>query len=425
MNEELFQLIWLHGLFDMDQLYTTSGLPISIVNRGYHNHDAGPDFLNARILIDGTLWYGQVELHTHAIQWQQHQHHTDKAYNSCILHVVLDNGFECMRQDGTPVPCLSLKNRVRAGLKEQYDYLKFSSAQIPCNKALPYVSQMAIRQAIDQALVVRLERKSQWVYDWLQSSNGDWHTVFLAALTRSFGFGTNGEAFEQLALNLPMLEICKSENNLHKITAILFGVAGFLDEVPKDVMQAKLQQEWSFQQHRLNLHALDKSLFKFMRMRPGNFPSIRLAQLAALLQNFQALMKGLMDAHSIPAMLTLMDTNLPEYWQTHYQLGIEGKQHQSRLSLSARQTLLINALVPFLFVYGKQTGDENFCVKALDILQKLPPEDNRIIRDWHELGIEATSALDSQALIELKKNKCAARMCSNCPIGIAVLTNQL
>jgi hypothetical protein len=423
MNEELFQLIWANGLFDMDQLVTTSGLPITIINRGYLNHDAGPDFLNARIAIDHTTWFGQVELHLNASHWQQHKHHLDKAYNSCILHVVLEDGPDCLREDGTVIPCLCLKNRIRAGVSEQYDYLKFSSAQIPCHKALPFVGHVHIRQAIDKALVTRLERKSQWVYDWLQSSSGDWHTVFLAALTRSFGFGTNGDAFEMLALHLPMLEICKSENNLHKITAILLGVAGFLDEAPKDVMHAKLRQEWTFQQQRLNLHSLDKSLFKFMRMRPGNFPSIRLAQLAALLQNFQQLLHGLMNAHSIPAMLNLMDAELPDYWQSHYQLGKEGKQHQARLSLNARQTLLINALVPFLFVYGKQTADENYCVKALDILQKLPPEDNRIIRDWQQLGIEATSAFDSQALIELRKNHCSKRLCSQCPVGIAVLSN--
>lgn len=424
MNEELFQLIWAHGLFDMDQLYTTTGLPISIINRGMQNHDAGPDFLNARIVIDGTLWFGQVELHTDARHWQAHKHHLDKTYNSCILHVVLEDGPDCFREDGSVIPCLVIKDLIRSGISEQYEFLKFSSAKIPCQHALPYTNYITVRQAMDQALVMRLERKSEWVYEWLGISNGDWHTVFLAALARSFGFGTNGQAFELLALNLPMKEICKSENNLHKITAILLGVAGFLDEAPKDVMHAKLQQEWQFQQHKLNLTALDKSIFKFMRMRPGNFPSIRLAQLAGLLQNFQELMNGLMGALAIPTMLKLMDTTLPEYWQTHYQLGKEGKHHQSRLSLSARYTILINALVPFLFVYGKYTGDENYSVRALDLLQKLPPEDNRIVRDWLELGIEASSAFDTQALIELKKNRCDKRACTTCPIGISLLTKK-
>ncbi len=425
MNEELLQLIWANGLFNMDALSTNDGLSIQIKNRGRLNTHSGPDFNHSRIVIDGTEWIGDVEIHLSASEWEQHKHHLDKAYNTCILHVVLDNNAKCFRADQTELPCLELKNRIYPGVAEQYEYFKFSKDSIPCHNALPSIRHIDIRQAIDQAMVSRLERKSDWVFEWLNISNGDWHSVFLAALTRSFGFGTNSQAFEVLALNLPMKEICKSENNFQKISAIVFGVAGFLDEAPKDIVQAKLFQEWEYQKKKLQLNSIDKSIFKFMRMRPGNFPGIRLAQLSALLQNFQSVMYGLMQALSIPSMLNLLDIELPEYWTKHYQFGDKEGFHQSKLSISARQTLLINALVPFLFVYGKQTGDENYCVKALDLLQKLPPENNRIIRDWNGYGVECTSAFDSQALIELRQQSCLNRRCMSCPIGLAIILKRL
>lgn len=422
MNEELLQLIWANGLFNMDGLYTSDGKTIFILNRGRLNSHSGPDFNQARIVIDGTEWIGDVEIHIHSDEWSNHKHQFDKAYNTCILHVVLNDNAVCLRPDGTELPCLELKDRIFPGVAEQYEYFKFSKDNIPCHNALPSIKYLTIRMALDQALVSRLERKSEWVYEWLRISQGHWHSVFLAALTRSFGFGTNSEAFEILALNLPMLEICKSEHNFQKISAIVFGVAGFLDDIPNDVMQAKLYQEWTYQKNKLHLNSMDKASFKFMRMRPGNFPVIRLAQLAALLQNFQSVMFGLMQAMSIPTMLNLLDVELPDYWSKHYKFGDKENHHSSKLSINARQTLLINALVPFLFVYGKQTADENYCVKALDLLQKLPPEDNRIIRDWRNFGVECTSAFDSQALIELRQQSCLNRKCMSCPIGLSILS---
>jgi hypothetical protein len=227
MNEELLQLIWAYGLFSMDNLFTTTGIPVSIINRGRLNKHSGPDFILSRLIIDGNEWIGDVEIHISSDEWSAHKHQNDKAYNTCILHVVLEDNQNCYRQDGTALPCIELKNRIYPGVTEQYDYFKFSKDLIPCHNALPSTNHVIIRQAIDQSMINRLERKSHWVYEWLQMTNGDWHAVFLAALTRSFGFGTNSAAFEQLALNLPMLEICKSENNLQKITAIVLVSQAF------------------------------------------------------------------------------------------------------------------------------------------------------------------------------------------------------
>lgn len=423
MNEELLQFIWSAGIFNMEDLKTTDGLEVNIINRGRPNTDSGPDFSHARIRIGDTEWFGHVEIHIHANEWAKHKHQNDAAYNNTILHVVLDGDEKCHRKDGSILPCVHLKDRISKKIAAQYDYLKYSQDQIPCCSDLHSIDGLIITNALDRALISRLERKSKWVYEWLQNSNGDWHSVFLASLTRSFGFGINSEAFEMLALNIPMTEICKSEQNQLKISAILFGISGFLDEAPNDNFQKKLQEEWLFQKSKLNLHTLDKSIFKFMRMRPGNFPLVRLAQLACLLMDFQALMKRLMNAESIPAMLRALDVEIDAYWNTHYQFGKEGKSHKGRLSLNARQTILINALVPFLFVYGRQTGEDEYSNRALDLLQKLPSEDNRIIREWTEYGIESTSAYDSQALIELKLNHCDKRLCLNCPIGNSILSN--
>lgn len=421
MNEEFLHFVWAHGLFDQQLLYTTENESIEILNSGELNRHAGPDFNNAHVRIDDTDWFGHIEIHINSDEWMKHNHQKDPAYNNVTLHVVYNETEKVKREDGTVVPCLELKGRILGHLIDNYEALKFSHQKIPCMHRLKDIPAPVISQTLDRAMVQRLQRKSVWMEDWLQQSEGDWMTVFMASLVRSFGFGTNGEAFELLALNLPVKEICRSENDSLKVMAIVFGIAGFLEESPHDAYQAKLRQEWIYQRKRLNLHTLDKSVFKFMRMRPGNFPSIRLAQLSAILADFQVIFQDIILNPNIPTMLRMLGVELTDYWNNHYQFGKKSNKHQCALSLSARQIIIINAFVPFIFQFGYHNKDQGMMENALDILRKLPPENNHIIRDWALSGIECTSAFDSQSLLELRKYNCDKRTCLDCPIGSKII----
>ena len=421
MHEEFLHFIWEFGLFDQSDLRTSAGDKVEIVRPGDLNVDAGPDFNNAFITIADTNWFGHVEIHIESDDWTKHLHHNDPAYNNVILHVVYRENKSAKRFDGTSVPSLELENRIDMSLQDKYETLKFSHHKIPCLHKLNEIPALLIHQTLDRAMVSRLQRKSKWMDEWLQQYEGDWMMVFLASLVRSFGFGTNGEAFELLAMNLPVKEICRSENDPLKIASIVFGIAGFLEESPTDAYQAKMRQEWLYQRKRLHLHTLDKSVFKFMRMRPGNFPSIRLAQLSALLSDFQTIYNDMVLSPNIPTMLRMLGIKLNDYWNEHYQFGKKSSKHQSALSLAARQVIIINAFVPFLFQFGLYNHDQGMMENALDILRKLPPENNRIIRDWTMSGIECTSAFDSQALLELRKYSCDKRECLNCPIGHKII----
>jgi hypothetical protein len=424
MNEEFLHFIWAHGLFDQQSLITTDNESVEIFNSGELNRHAGPDFNNAHIRIDDTDWFGHIEIHINSDEWMKHNHQNDPAYNNVTLHVVYNETEKAKRQDGSLVPCLELKGKILSHLIDNYEALKFSHQKIPCMHRLKDIPAPVISQALDRAMVQRLQRKSLWMEEWLRQSEGDWMTVFFASLVRSFGFGTNGEAFELLALHLPVKEICRAENDPLKVMAIVFGIAGFLEESPNDAYQAKLRQEWIYQRKRLNLHTLDKSVFKFMRMRPGNFPSIRLAQLSAILADFQIIFQDILLSPNIPTMLRMLGIELSEYWNNHYQFGKKSNKHQCALSLAARQVIIINAFVPFIFQFGYYTKDQGMMENALDILRKLPPENNHIIRDWAMSGVECTSAFDSQSLLELRKYSCDKRACTECPIGSKIIKDQ-
>lgn len=424
MHEEFLYFIWSHGLFDQANLMTVTGDSLQIFKPGRLNTHSGPDFSDAHIRISDTDWYGNIEIHVDADDWNKHGHQDDQAFNNVILHVVYSSSCQCSRKDGSTLPCLILGERISTTVHQHYEALRFSPLKIPCIPQLRRVPPIRITNAIDRAMVSRLERKSSWMQEWLQTTEGDWMNVFLVSLVRSFGFGINGDAFELLAMNLPVKEICKSEKNIHKINSIIFGIAGFLEESPNDGFQAKLRQEWLFQMKKLNLNHLDKSVFKFMRMRPGNFPSIRLAQLSAILGNFQELFNHLFQEPTIPTMLRILDIELDDYWSNHYQFGIKSTKHQCALSITARQTIIINAFVPFLFEFGKYCNDDGMVENAMDILRKLPPENNKFIRDWELSGIECTSAYDSQAMLELRNHHCDKRLCLHCPIGSWIVQMQ-
>jgi hypothetical protein len=421
MNEDLLQYIWLAGLFNSDALKTTEGKEVLILKRGRLNRDSGPDFSQARIRIGEADWVGNVEIHINSNDWFLHKHHLDKAYNNTVLHVVYDHHKPAVREDGTIVPTLIVNDRIFPEVIKHYGVLKASSHWIPCEPMIRQTDDFTKTQALDRALVNRLERKSEQVQEWLRAVNNDWHSVFYYSLTRSFGFGTNTQPFEQLAMSLPIQILGKHKNDGSQIEALVFGTAGFLNEISDDGYHSSLRKEWLFLKKKYGLSELEQSSFKMMRTRPGNFPTMRLAQLSALIFKSHHLFALAIELKDVKDIIRLFDVEASAYWQTHYVFGKVSKAHGPGLSEQAKELLLINAIVPVLFVYGKSTGNENICSKALSILQHLSPEANRVISQWQELGMKARSAFDTQALLELKSQYCDKKQCLNCKIGSKIL----
>ncbi len=421
MNEELLQYIWLAGLFNAEGLKTTDGQEVLILQRGKLNTNAGPDFSAARIRIGEADWVGNIEIHIHSDDWYLHKHHTDIAYNNTILHVVFAHHKQAQRQDGTLVPTIEINTQIFDNVLANYQTLKTAKHWIPCAPFIKQIDNFTHAQAIDRALINRLERKTEQVKQWLQLANNDWHSVFYYAIARSFGFGVNAPAFEQLAICLPISILGKHKQDITQIEALIFGTAGFLEENIKDNYHQKLKQEWAFLKAKYELKALPNSTFKMMRMRPGNFPTIRLAQLAALIFKSYHLMAEMVDTDDLKLIEKKFEIAPSIFWQTHYTFGKETKKHTANLSLSAIHLILINAVVPTLFEYAQSIGRENLHQKAINLLQQLPPEKNNITNTWKTLGITALNAFESQALIELKTQYCDAKRCLNCKIGNKIL----
>jgi hypothetical protein len=421
MNEELLQYIWMTGLFNANGLKTTSGQEVIILKRGKLNTDSGPDFSHARIRIGDTEWVGNVEIHLDSEEWYKHRHQFDKAYNNTILHVVLKHNGDARRQDDTVIPCIEIGDRIHESISGQYEQLKNSTHWIPCAGFLSRIDHFTINQTLDRVLIQRLERKTDLVKNWLEKVNNDWQSVFYFSVARSFGFGTNSDAFEQLALSVPLNILAKHKENPEQVESILFGASGLLDMEPLDEYQRGLRDEWEFFRVKYGLTGLQGNTFKFMRMRPTNFPPLRIAQLAALIASSKHLLSRVIEEDDLKVIIDFFKTEASEYWKTHYSFGKTGKPHSPCLTSNAIQLILINAVVPVLFVYGQMNGDESVSNKAINLLHQLPSESNHVISGWSQFGVHSRTAYDSQALLELKKNNCDEKKCLNCKIGNKVM----
>ncbi len=421
MTEELLQYIWQMGLFNANDLQTTQGQSVVILKRGRLNTDSGPDFSNARIRIGDTEWAGHIEIHLHSDDWFRHRHHLDKAYNNTILHVVLEFRNDIFRQDGSMVPCINIGGRIRQGIVEQYETLSGSRLWIACAGFIHRVDHFTVSQMLDRVLIQRLERKTDQVKQWLDKLDADWSHVLYLAISRSFGFGTNSDAFEQLAIHVPLNILGKHRNDQGELEALFFGTAGFLDNEPQDEYQKGLQDEWEFFRVKYQLRGLGQNAFKFMRMRPGNFPTLRISQLAALMAGNHHLFSLVLNEDEPAKIIACFRVTASAYWQTHYKFGKTVQPHSTELSIAAIQNILINAVVPVLFVYGQTQNDERMTAKAINLLHQLPAEHNHIITEWSKYGIHSRTAFDSQALLELKHNYCDEKKCLECRIGSKVL----
>jgi len=426
LKESFLHYVWQFQYFNSSGLCTEEGEPVAVFATGFHNKHAGPDFVQARVKIDGMEWVGCVELHIYGSDWEAHRHADDAAYENVVLHVVWENDKPARRADGSLIPTVVLRNRIHSGLVLRYKTFMHSPDHIPCASSLDRVAGIFRLSMAERAFAGRLEEKAAVVMGLLQRNRGDWEETCYQLLARSFGFKINAEPFQRLALSLPYRVLRRHGNKLSQIEALLFGQAGFLE--PRrgqwpDVYTDVLRREYSFLSKKYGLLSgrLERAEWKFLRMRPANFPTLRIAQFASLLMYRQNIFSCIMEAENLEALRELFRVKQSDYWRQHYSLGSVSQEDVSALGDASIDALLINAVVPLLVAYGKSQDEPMLVDRAVSILEKMEPEANSVTRRWSALGWEAENAVESQGMLELHNNFCLKRRCLDCTIGASLL----
>ena len=416
--EQLLHYVWKHKLFPLKPLRTTDGMEVEVIDPGLWNNNAGPDFFNAKIKIDGVLWVGNIEIHIKASDWKSHHHDTNSDYDNVILHIASDIDYEPCRPNGEKIPQMEL--HYPTYLVDNYNELIRTSHYPACYKLIPTLSKLLMHSWLNTLQIERFEEKTERIDKLMKKYNNNWEDVFFITLARNFGFGTNSDAFELWAQTIPLRAVDKHRDNLFQIEAIFFGQAGLLDEA-YDEYTDRLLKEYTYLKHKFGFTTSNNCRWKLLRMRPGNFPHVRIAQLAKMYHTSQGLLSRILEAETIENLRPMFETDTSEYWITHYTFGEVSTPIKKNLSKSSANLLIINTVIPFLYAYGKHRGINRLTARASEMLETLKPENNYITRMWKECGLEAAHAGDSQALIQLKKNYCDPKKCLYCRIGFEYL----
>src|SRR3712207_1302050 len=469
--EHLLQYVWKHKLFPLQPLQTTGGLPVEVIDPGLHNSNAGPDFFNAKLKIDGTLWVGNVEVHSLSSDWFRHGHDRDRAYDSVILHVAGKVDTDIVRPGGEPLPQLHLN--CPDAVRTHYEELRNADRYPCCTEVIGALPKVAVHSWLTSLQTERLQQKALQIEKRLERCDRNWEDAFFVTLARNFGFGLNGDAFERWAGTLPFRAVDKHRDDLFQIEAFFFGQAGLLDEIasredvsnrpatqqvqtahlaasgtadalraeaktdglplhsrttstletvpadlPADEYYFRLQKEYRYLRHKFGFDAqMQASDWRLLRLRPGNFPHIRLAQLAWLYRSGSTLFSRLMEGETLEAVRGMLAARTSDYWTEHYLFHKPSPRREKTLGAKSVDLLIINTVVPFLYAYGLHKADERMCDRALRFLDELKAEDNHIVRSWSAAGLAVTSAADSQALVQLRTAYCEQRKCLYCRFG--------
>ena len=423
MTEAFLQYVWRHQLMSSDRLFTTNNEEISVIKIGTFNSDAGPDFLNAKIKIGDTVWAGDVEIHIKSSNWNQHKHNRQKAYNSVILHVVSVHDKEIETEKGIHIPTLVMP--ILPHITENYNSLMSCTTQIRCAKQLPHIDDIHISLFLERLVAERFEEKAKRIAILFSENNHDWKETLYQQLARNFGLKTNSDAFENLAKSLPLIIIEKHHNDLFQIEALLFGQANIWSaEENCDEYELSLRKEYAFLQKKYGLTPISHTWWKFARMRPCNFPTIRIAQFTHLIYTSQSFTSKIIESTSLQNVSSLLICKASAYWETHYLFGKKSPKHSCEIGSLAIENCIINTVIPFLFAYGKTHNDETMTQRALDFLRELPPEKNAVITKWEESGIAVPDAFTSQGLLQLYKAYCEQGICFHCRIGHIILNKK-
>lgn len=427
--EDLLQFAWKHRILPLKELNTTHKQPLEVLDPGLHNKEAGPDFTQAKIKIGSTLWAGNVEMHVRASDWYRHRHDRNPVYDSVILHVVLQADTAVCNSRGEPVPQLEIT--LPPYLTGRYRELKSEELLPRCHRIIPKLPPLILHGWLNALLAERLEMRTGQIGERLMRLNRNWEDCLFVTLARSFGFGINGDAFEQWALSLPLRAADRHRDNLMQVEALFFGQAGLLDPeaIPPGYRTkaldegyfTRLRKEYLYLANKFGLKPTDFRQWKFLRLRPASFPHIRIAQLAHLYYGQQISISALTEVGDLKDVLNLFHSGTSDYWKTHSNFGATGTGYAKRISLKSTQLIVLNAIVPLLFAYGRHRYNENYQQLALKLSEEIGPENNLIIRQWKQCGIQAEHAADTQALIQLRKEYCDRKDCLRCRLGYEYL----
>jgi len=422
MQEDFLHHLWKHKKFNVTSLKTTFGETIEIISVGQHNHNAGPDFFAAQLKIDNQLWAGNVEIHIKASDWFVHNHEKDKAYDNVILHVVWDHDTDIYRKDNSVIPTLKLKDIVLREAQLNYQKL-FSKTQkwINCENDFVSVDDFTVQNWFERLYFERLERKSLDIDKLLKASSNNWEEVLFKMLAKNFGLKVNGDAFLSISNSFDFSVVRKQQSKVLSLEALFFGQAGLLEEDNQEVYYLELVKEYQFLKQKFNLSNQGVLPLHFFRLRPPNFPTIRLSQLAMLYHEHQILFSKIIDAKSIDELYILFTVSTSMFWETHFTFNKVSKQTKKIMTKSFIDLLLINTIIPLKFSYAKCQGkviDE----EIIEIIQNITSEKNSIVEKFNSFKPIITSALQSQAILQLKNEYCNKNKCLQCAIGNAIIS---
>lgn len=418
MNEAFLYYIWQYRL-QGKRVQSTRGEELEIMKPGYRNPDAGPDYTEAMVRIGDEVWAGNIEIHLRTSDWFRHHHQNDRQYAGLILHVVYENDLP--QSEPTSCPTLELKNHIEPSLWQAYQGFLLSKQWIPCGDGFRRVFPVVVHSMLERVMIERIERKVGEIQRLLQVTQNNLHESFYIALARAFGQKVNAQAFEILARTTPLHIIARYAHSLLQIEALLFGQAGMLSEQVVDDYHDNLFREYVYLKEKHHLIAALHIPWKFMRLRPYAFPSLRIAQLADLLHRSSGLLQKLLYCYNIDELKHMLSCQASGYWDTHYRLGETAPAQVKKAGEDFLNHLIINAIIPFQWIDARLRGDEKGPDRALELLYGLPPENNSIVRGWQQMGFKARDAFTSQALLELKNRYCSLKRCLNCKIGHSLL----
>lgn len=426
INEDLLHFIWKHRFLPLRELKTDSGQPLEIIDPGIFNSDAGPDFLNAKVKIDNTIWVGNIELHIKSEDWYVHGHDRNPVYDTVVLHVSLGGASQIINSKGEVIPQVFID--IPEYLQERYMNLKVSNELAPCRSVIPLIKPLVFRSWMERLLIERFEERSQRIQRYFISSQYSWNAVFFITLSRAFGFGKNSDAFEAWALNLPYSHLLKHVENQIELESIFLGTAGllktggilerFMNKTPEGMRYFQsLQQAYSFLMHKYEMKEMDSTQWKYLRTRPYNFPHVRIIQLASIYREFcykvTDILEGQFDFESCLRELKFLNT-----WESRCAVPGSGIFQLTDRSI---QLLIMNCIIPLIYAMGKYKGEMDHMQMAADRICELKPESNHIVKLWETCGVAINHAGDSQAVIQLQREYCDKKKCLQCCFGMEYL----
>lgn len=425
VKEDFLHYLWKFQVFSQKELFTTGSEPIQIFIAGDHNLNSGPDFFNAKVLIAQQLWAGNVEIHVKASDWYVHHHEKDSSYDNVILHVVWQHDVDIYRENNSVIPTLELQRFTPQSLLFNYHQL-FSkkSNYIHCENNFSKVDEFTLNNWLEKLYIEKLVHKSSLISKLLVQTKNDWEAVFFKLLAKNFGLKVNGEAFLNLSNSFEFSILRKEQKDLQYLEALLFGQAGLLEADHQSNYFLDLKKEYKYLSRKYNLDPLYNNQFQFFRLRPNNFPTIRIAQLANLYFMHKTLFSKVLNVKNQKDYYAIFSNGTSEFWKTHYNFNAISKRSVKSLAKSFIDLLLINTIVPLLFVYGKRSAKWNE-EELFALLKQIKPEKNNIIRELNKLNINAKNAFETQALLHLKSEYCDKHLCMQCAVGNVLLRKNL